>query len=234
MSCLVFSCLSCLVLSFLVLSGHQDPFTSVRKRHFLSHLYIKCIILPRQARDKHRETLKKSAVFPQDDDGPPKEKEKEEEVMFDPERFAALERLRQVAAARMIQRAWRAYLARKILELAKRQAEEGRRRARWRAAAIQVQRRWRGILARRRVRQVRQPPLFRPFCTKNDNFTKPGSGQNHRDSAQHETRSTDAAGQCGPGETKPSGGSRAAYRCGPPNLFSTFLYVCPEPVLVNN
>ena len=25
-----------------------------RKRHFLSHLYVKCIILPRQARDKHR------------------------------------------------------------------------------------------------------------------------------------------------------------------------------------
>jgi DNA mismatch repair protein MSH4 len=30
----------------------------VRKRHFLSHLYIKCIILPRQARDKHRENSK--------------------------------------------------------------------------------------------------------------------------------------------------------------------------------
>jgi hypothetical protein len=29
-----------------------------RKRHFLSHLYIKCIILPRQARDKHRENSK--------------------------------------------------------------------------------------------------------------------------------------------------------------------------------
>ena len=27
----------------------------VGKRHFLRHLYIKCIILPRQARDKHRE-----------------------------------------------------------------------------------------------------------------------------------------------------------------------------------
>jgi chemotaxis protein histidine kinase CheA len=34
------------------------------------HLYIKCIILPRQARDKHRENSKKSAVFPQEpDDG---------------------------------------------------------------------------------------------------------------------------------------------------------------------
>jgi hypothetical protein len=31
----------------------------VRKRHFLSHLYIKCIILPRQARDKHRKNSKK-------------------------------------------------------------------------------------------------------------------------------------------------------------------------------
>jgi hypothetical protein len=31
----------------------------VRKRHFLSHLYIKVIFLPRQARDKHRENSKK-------------------------------------------------------------------------------------------------------------------------------------------------------------------------------
>jgi hypothetical protein len=31
----------------------------VRKRHFLSHLYIKCILLPRQARDKHRGNSKK-------------------------------------------------------------------------------------------------------------------------------------------------------------------------------
>jgi hypothetical protein len=38
----------------------------VRKRHFLSHLCIKCIILPRQARDKHRKNSKKSAVFSQD------------------------------------------------------------------------------------------------------------------------------------------------------------------------
>jgi hypothetical protein len=35
-----------------------DP-SSARKRHFLSHLYIKCIILPRQARDEHRENSKK-------------------------------------------------------------------------------------------------------------------------------------------------------------------------------
>ena len=37
----------------------QDRRRRVRKRHFFRHLYIKCIILPRQARDKHRETLKK-------------------------------------------------------------------------------------------------------------------------------------------------------------------------------
>jgi hypothetical protein len=30
----------------------------VRKRHFLSHLYIKINILPRQARDNHRENSK--------------------------------------------------------------------------------------------------------------------------------------------------------------------------------
>ena len=30
-----------------------------RQRHFLRHLYIKCIILPRQARDKHRESTQK-------------------------------------------------------------------------------------------------------------------------------------------------------------------------------
>eukprot|EP01046_Picozoa_sp_COSAG06_P050022 COSAG06_NODE_7824_length_2363_cov_5.710247_2_plen_238_part_00 len=34
-------------------------FAQARKRHFLRHLYIKCIILPRQARDKHRENSKK-------------------------------------------------------------------------------------------------------------------------------------------------------------------------------
>jgi hypothetical protein len=35
----------------------------VRKRHFLSTSYITTIILPRQARDKHRKRPKKSAVF---------------------------------------------------------------------------------------------------------------------------------------------------------------------------
>ena len=32
---------------------------AVRKRHFLSHLYIKINILPRQARDEHRKNSKK-------------------------------------------------------------------------------------------------------------------------------------------------------------------------------
>jgi hypothetical protein len=35
----------------------------LRTTAFLSHFYIKPIILPRQARDKHRETLQKDAVF---------------------------------------------------------------------------------------------------------------------------------------------------------------------------
>jgi hypothetical protein len=33
------------------------------KTAFLSHLYMKTNILPRQARDKHRENSKKTAVF---------------------------------------------------------------------------------------------------------------------------------------------------------------------------
>jgi hypothetical protein len=35
----------------------------LRKTAFLSHVYIKTIILPRQARDKHRENSKRDAVF---------------------------------------------------------------------------------------------------------------------------------------------------------------------------
>jgi hypothetical protein len=35
----------------------------VRKTYFLRHLYIKTIILPRQARDKHRETTQKRTFF---------------------------------------------------------------------------------------------------------------------------------------------------------------------------
>jgi len=34
----------------------------MRKRSFLSHLYIKPIILPRQARDKHRESTQKQTL----------------------------------------------------------------------------------------------------------------------------------------------------------------------------
>jgi hypothetical protein len=34
-----------------------------KKTVFLSHLYIKIIILPRQARDKHRETTQKGTVL---------------------------------------------------------------------------------------------------------------------------------------------------------------------------
>jgi hypothetical protein len=40
-------------------ASDEPGLAQVRKRHFLSHLYIKCIILPRQARDKHRENSKK-------------------------------------------------------------------------------------------------------------------------------------------------------------------------------
>jgi hypothetical protein len=36
----------------------------VRKRHFLRHLYIKINILPRQARDEHRESTQKKCRFP--------------------------------------------------------------------------------------------------------------------------------------------------------------------------
>ena len=37
--------------------------TQVEKTVFLRHLYIKIIILPRQARDKHRENSKKETVL---------------------------------------------------------------------------------------------------------------------------------------------------------------------------
>jgi hypothetical protein len=36
----------------------------VRKRHFLRHFILKMIILPRQARDKHREDSTKEWRFP--------------------------------------------------------------------------------------------------------------------------------------------------------------------------
>eukprot|EP01046_Picozoa_sp_COSAG06_P000560 COSAG06_NODE_16_length_34949_cov_31.500832_16_plen_65_part_00 len=44
----------------------------MRKRHFLRHLYIKCIILPRQARDEHRENSKKVPFSLRLDEGGPK------------------------------------------------------------------------------------------------------------------------------------------------------------------
>jgi hypothetical protein len=55
------------VLSVFLHAGHWTSHVTVaatvthvaRKRHFLSHLYIKCIILPRQARDEHRKNSKK-------------------------------------------------------------------------------------------------------------------------------------------------------------------------------
>jgi hypothetical protein len=43
-----------------------SPQKAVRKTGFLSHLYIKMNVLPRQARDKHRENSKKSGVFRRD------------------------------------------------------------------------------------------------------------------------------------------------------------------------
>ena len=50
-----------------VLGGQGEMWCA--KRHFLSTFYIKTIILPRQARDKHREsTQKRTTVFPQGGD----------------------------------------------------------------------------------------------------------------------------------------------------------------------
>jgi hypothetical protein len=40
-----------------------DDAMKVSKMVFLSHLYIEANILPRQARDKHRENSKKTTVF---------------------------------------------------------------------------------------------------------------------------------------------------------------------------
>jgi hypothetical protein len=45
-------------------AGFTQRFAEVRKRRFLRcHLYIKCIILPRQARDKHRKNSKTDCRF---------------------------------------------------------------------------------------------------------------------------------------------------------------------------
>ena len=44
------------------LSQVVKAFQKVRKRHFLSTVFIKCIILPRQARDKHSESTQKDMM----------------------------------------------------------------------------------------------------------------------------------------------------------------------------
>ena len=52
--------------SFLVNASFEfllPPHATVKKRHFLRHLCIKCTILPRQARDKHRESTQKRWRF---------------------------------------------------------------------------------------------------------------------------------------------------------------------------
>ena len=46
-------------IAILLFTSTRTIIIQVRKRHFLRHLYIKCIILPRQARDEHRENSKK-------------------------------------------------------------------------------------------------------------------------------------------------------------------------------
>jgi hypothetical protein len=44
-------------------NGMSSDVRGCETRHFLRHLSIQCAILPRQARDKHRENSKKSGVF---------------------------------------------------------------------------------------------------------------------------------------------------------------------------
>ena len=61
-------CLSVCLQALLTARGHtrlqsSGRSCSVGKRHFLRHLYIKCIVLPRQARDKHRENSKQERRF---------------------------------------------------------------------------------------------------------------------------------------------------------------------------
>jgi arylsulfatase A-like enzyme len=56
--------------TYIACNAPHSPFNvanrySVRKTYFLRHLYVKTIILPRQARDKHRENSKKGR-FSQD------------------------------------------------------------------------------------------------------------------------------------------------------------------------
>jgi hypothetical protein len=44
-------------------AGQNVPLNAGAKTGFLRHLYIKMMILPRQARDKHRETTQKRDRF---------------------------------------------------------------------------------------------------------------------------------------------------------------------------
>jgi hypothetical protein len=46
-----------------MLERWEEMRAAVRKTYFLRHLYIKTIILPRQARDKHRESTQKIVTF---------------------------------------------------------------------------------------------------------------------------------------------------------------------------
>jgi hypothetical protein len=57
--------LQALVLSLSMITIRTPPVLAglVRKMVFFSHIYIKMLILPRQARDKHRENSKTTAVF---------------------------------------------------------------------------------------------------------------------------------------------------------------------------
>jgi hypothetical protein len=43
--------------------AHKKGGVFLHRSPFLRHLYIKCIFLPRQARDKHRESTQKGGVF---------------------------------------------------------------------------------------------------------------------------------------------------------------------------
>jgi len=58
--------LQALVLSLSMITIRTPPVLAglVRKMVFFSHIYIKMLILPRQARDKHRENSKKDCRFP--------------------------------------------------------------------------------------------------------------------------------------------------------------------------
>ena len=53
---------SCSAPSATFVIGFSNSSSSGKETPFLRHLYEKCIILPKQARDKHRENSKKSGV----------------------------------------------------------------------------------------------------------------------------------------------------------------------------